>query len=285
MFVCVKNHLMDDSWLRRSWEATPTSPAETLVIAFAGFDGRLGGAGGSRDGDRHKEAAKHDGLPPHEFVHACERAGATHAIFCRDLYQAWYLRGTPQNPRGGWNAVLEALEAEMEALKPGRLITLGASMGGYAAIRAGLALGADVAVAFSPQVLVDSSQREAAELPRMPFDDGLKVLKRSLWVEGHSMTSLVDVVREQSASGKCRRDQGATATAIEVHVGSNESGDVREARLLKDAVTALGSPGPVSITVVDHNGMDHNVVTSLRNQGALDAILRRLLGTGAKDSG
>lgn len=71
-------------------------------------------------------------------------------------------------------------------------------MGGYAAVRVGLALGADVALAFSPQVLIDSTERAEAELPSMPFDDLLRGLKRVLWIEGQRMLSLVE------AAAQCR---------------------------------------------------------------------------------
>ena len=299
----------EQSWLRRSWSSSESAsqPAETLVIAFAGLAGRLGGAGGHRAGDRHVEQG-HAGLPPHEFVKACQRAGATHAIFCRDLQQAWYLRGTPDKPKGGFDAVIAALRAETAELQPKRIVTIGASMGGYAAIRAGLALGAQAVVAFSPQVLVDSTQRSSASLPPMPFDDGLRTLKRTLWMEGQPMTSLVDVVAQVSKEREDEAEQvggdGKSSTAIELHVGSNERGDVLEAELLARAVNAAtaerppgeqaasaalgeqtvaggaqpqsrGKPPPVSLTLVEHKGRDHNLVTALRDEGLLDELLAR----------
>ena len=185
---------MEEGWLRRSYDVgTSAAAGSTLVIAFGGLAGRLGGAGGVRVGDRHQEAG-HAGQPAHEFVAACRRAGVSHTLFCRDMQQAWYLRGTDDEPRGGFAAVIAALRKELDALRPARLVTLGASMGGYAAIRAGISLGAHVAIAFSPQVLVDSTAREDAQLPRMPFDELLRHLKRVLWLEGQQMTSLVEAV-------------------------------------------------------------------------------------------
>ena len=260
----------DGSWLRRSYDGestlAPAAPGSTLLIAFGGLAGRLGGAGGVRTGDRHQEAG-HAGQPAHEFVAACTLAGATHTIFCRDLQQAWYLRGTPEQPRGGFAAVVAALREEVAVLRPARIVTLGASMGGYAAIRVALALGASAAVAFAPQVLVDSTASEAAELPRMPFDELLRHLKRVLWLEGQAMTSLVEDIGASSG----------LSTEIELHVGARERGDVMEAEMLRAAVDAArgGASPALSIDVRLWPGRDHNVVTALRDGGELHDILAR----------
>ena len=81
-------------------------------------------------------------------------AGATHALFCRDTFQAWYCRGTPDARTGGFAAVVAALRSEIDALRPARVVTIGASMGGYAAVRAALALGADELLAFSHMLIL-----------------------------------------------------------------------------------------------------------------------------------
>ena len=264
----------DREWLRRSWTASSlaTSKDATLVIAFGGLAGRLGGP--------HSEAGQ--GLPPHEFVRACERAGATHSMFVRDMRQAWYLTGTPERPRGGFDAVVAALRHEIEAVAPARVVTLGASMGGYAAIRAGLALGVDRIVAFSPQVLVDSTARAEAALPTMPFDDHLRQLKRVLWMAGVPMTSLTECVDAAAAAAS-----PATACHIEVHVGEKEPGDVREARMLQAAVATRASKednsggGGLSCRLHLHAGRDHNVATEMRDSGELHELLRRLCGGGS----
>ena len=293
----------NSEWLRRSWNES--KPAECLVIAFGGLAGRLGGAGGRRATDRHLET-EHNGMPPHEFVRTCERAGATHAIFCRDLQQAWYLRGVPNKPQGGFDAVVDELRAEIAHLRPRRVVTVGASMGGYAAIRSAVALGANACVAFAPQCLVDSTERAAAELPPMPFDDGLKALKRVLWVEGKAMPSLAEIVRKAAPAASPRGSgdgerQAPSLLELEVHVGANERGDVQEVAMLLEAVEEVtaqaatataatataatataataeyGRPW-IRMHVVEHAGKDHNVVTSLRDDGQLDAVLRKWIG-------
>ena len=287
------------SWLYRSYEPSGrgASTASTLIIAFGGLAGRLGGAGGTRQGDRHHEVG-HTGVPAHEFVASCRRIGVAHALFCRDLRQAWYLRGTPEQPQGGWDAVLEALRLEIDLLRPERVVTLGSSMGtqppstppdranrrpdrrspwplalagGYAAIRSAVELGADTAIAFAPQVLVDSTDRVEAGLPAMPFDDLLRGLKRVLWLEGQAMTGLCEVVARGMQTARER------PLHIEVHVGGNERGDVREAEMLRSAPRrAAGCAAtPVTMALQVWPGREHNVVTALRDIGQLDAILQR----------
>ena len=66
------------------------------------------------------------------------------------------------------------------------------------------------------------------------------------------------------------------ATAMQVHVGGNERGDVQEAEMLRAAVDARSSPA-LSLIVTVHAGKDHNVVTALRNAGALHDLLQELI--------
>ena len=155
---------------------------DTLVVAFGGLQQRLGGGVGG-------------GVPPYEFVRSCQRAGARHALFLRDPTRSGYCRGlgrgtVDEGGEGGealsagssssgggrrawgetstFDSMIAELQAEIRALKPARVVTIGSSMGGYAAVRAGIALNADLAIAFSPQVIIDHKSRQAASLDPMP---------------------------------------------------------------------------------------------------------------------
>lgn len=145
--------------LLRSYDAEAHATGrscDTLVISFGGLNQGMGRAGDTHALDR----------AGHEFVGTCKRLGA-HALFIRDPLQKWYLRGGGASAKGdlgggGLSGVVEAtdafdellciLEAEIAAVQPRRIVTVGASMGGYAAIRAGLSLGVDAVLAFGPQV-------------------------------------------------------------------------------------------------------------------------------------
>lgn len=300
---CVIEAASDDHQQRnqpalvRSWTAPSVcAGGETLVIAFAGADANLGGGA-------------QGGVPSHEFVASCRRAGVTRAIFVRDALRAWYLRGValdgPGHPRahgeGGavasvrsddpmrdvgrslrnlrsFDAMVAGLQAEIAALRPARVVTIGSSMGGYAAVRAGLALDADAVVAFSPQVVIDPDERARMQLPAAPFDSLLCTLKAASELVDAPLTSLVEAVEAAARDGH--------SCAIDLHAGSAEVGDVYEAQLLSEAceraqqraatATASGRAPTCKLTV--HEGRDHNLVTEMRNEGALDALLARVAG-------
>ena len=90
------------------------------------------------------------------------RAGVRRALFVRDVMRAWYLRGLG----GGdgdeghtFEGAMALLRREIAAVRPRRVVTIGSSMGAYGAARAALALGAERAIAFSPQVLLEPAAR------------------------------------------------------------------------------------------------------------------------------
>lgn len=253
----------------RSW-SVPCA-GETLLVAFAGADSALGGG-------------PEGGLASHQFVRACEVAGVRHALFIRDALRSWYLRGLGSRPfgdggedeghvgdDGGFAAVVTLLRREVAAVRPRRIVTIGSSMGGYAAVRAALELssggagagGWDVpttAIAFSPQVLLSPAARREAALPPASFDPFLRGCAAVGAADGFELTSLCDVVAATTSA----------AAHIEVHVGSLEPGDVTEARMLAAALPAG------AVDVVEHPGRGHNLVTDMRDSGELDALLRTL---------
>ncbi|KOO27292.1 aspartyl asparaginyl beta-hydroxylase [Chrysochromulina tobinii] len=208
--AAVLRHYMDDR----------AHSCETMVIAFGGLQQHIGGGHSG-------------GMPPHEFVRSCTKAGARYALFVRDASRSWYCRGLGDGAFGDaaagdtFESMVAGLRAEIDRLAPARVVTIGSSMGGYAAIRAGIALNADRAVAFSPQVLLHPDERRGAALEPMHFDELLSWLRLAASAEGFAMRSLVEAVREAPPS---------IFTAVEVHVGASEHGDVYEAERLQAAV-------------------------------------------------
>ena len=145
-----------------------TRSAACLLVAFSSLGG---GAGG---------------VSHHEFVKSSQRAGATHALFFRDLKSAWFLLGLGDD--GSFEDVVAILDKEVESLQPKGIVLVGASMGGYAAIRAGLALShrvPTVILAFAPQIVIEPQDRSVLGLPAMPFDANLHVLKAA-WSARHA---------------------------------------------------------------------------------------------------
>ena len=164
-----------DVALRRAYA---DCPCETLVITFGG----LTVAGHPR--------IRTPGVAQHELVGSCTRLGVKHALFVRDLLQSWYLRRPPPSAAGAiaedredpcmdcYDPLIALLRVEIAALQPKHIVTVGASMGGYAAIRAGVMLGATTAIAFGPQVILAPCERRLLGLPLGVMDPPLEALQR-----------------------------------------------------------------------------------------------------------
>ena len=237
----------------------------TLVVAFGGLMQSSGG------------------VPSHEFVKALTRAGATHTLFVKDSKQAWYLLGLSDG-EASFGAVIAAVRTECDVLQPERLVTVGASMGGYAAIRVGLALGASTVLAFAPQVFLQRPLRQILQLPSSSFDTALAAAAVACAASGVEMPSLTAYVGEVgagdvdcAAAPKEQRRWHARAcdvSTVELHVGSAAKGDVREAMLLRQAASLSR---PLSIRVHVHHNLAHALVRDLRSTGELDSLLRGAL--------
>ncbi|KAL3933473.1 MAG: hypothetical protein SGPRY_000264 [Prymnesium sp.] len=184
------------------------------------------------------------GTHAHEFVGAASRAGVTHALFVRDREEMWYLRaptedGDLASSERWYDAVIGLVTGELERLCPHRVITIGASMGGYAAIRVGIAVGAAVVVAFGAQVVLEPEERALVELPAAFYDCKL----RQMQSRGVRMQSLTSALEAQKKEYRQQR------TLLELHVGGNCSGDVTEAALLQAAATSASYHVDVNVTV------------------------------------
>ena len=108
--------------------------SRTLLIAFGGMRGQLG-------------------MPPFEFFKATGSIPVKR-LFVRDLRQAWYHRGIP-----GHGSTVESVSESLGELIAGhgveRLVVVGNSAGGYAALLFGTLLGADTVLCFAPQTVIE----------------------------------------------------------------------------------------------------------------------------------
>ena len=176
--------LQADSALMRSWPSSGASagpPCTTLVIAFGGLQQRLGGGvGGGVPPYEFVRSCERAGATHAIFVRDATRSwvlpsglelwlpppGRLIPPFRVPLRQ--YLRGLGAHESGSgengnghdgnggasdsFESMVALLRAEVAALRPARLVTIGSSMGGYAAIRVGVALRAHTCITFGPQV-------------------------------------------------------------------------------------------------------------------------------------
>ena len=245
-----------------------------LVVALAGYGG--------------------GGLVRHEFVAACAKAGVSHALFVKDALQAWYLLGLgegggEEHEASTFDSVVRAILNEVTQLRPQRLVLLGASMGGYAAIRAGIALARShvehaptiTVLAFGPQVFIDPEERGVLRLPPTHWETELRRLKGICANRGLRMASAADVLLDGHGGQAVPAEPLAESSGamlsrpvvdIVVHVGALAAGDVREARLLEEAAQGAAIGAAVCVTI--HETVGHSVVRKLRENGVLDKLLR-----------
>ncbi len=119
-------------------------------------------------------------MPPKEFFKSLIDKDIN-IIFVKDFKQCWYQKGLL--------GISDNIDGSIEYLKSiiptttKKLVTLGASAGGYAAIRFGLGLNADRIMAFSPQTLIDEETVRVFSkscLRDMVFDNNDLDLKKIL---------------------------------------------------------------------------------------------------------
>ncbi len=120
----------------------PTAPicsdmkaeSSTLLLAFGGMKGKLD-------------------IPPFEFFGLTGEMPIKR-LFVRDLKQAWYHRGV-QRHGATIPKVAEHLDRLIASQRIERLVVVGTSAGGYAALIFGSLLGADRVLCWGPQTCLD----------------------------------------------------------------------------------------------------------------------------------
>ena len=138
--------------------------------------------------------------------------------------------------------------------------------------------------------------RAAAGLPPASFDSLLEGLAAFAAADGATeLAGLDDIVCALPADGGAATGAAGAArhTAIDVHVGALDAGDVAEAERLRAAVEAHSHPRAessaargvgvggggrrLSCNVHVHAGGDHNLVKGMRDAGELERLIRALV--------
>ena len=231
---------------------------ETMVIGFAGENDKLGGL------------PQKGGVKPENFLKLCKKSGVKFALVVRDPTHSWFHRGLAQGDSGGFNSVIEMLQAEIALVQPRELIIVGASMGGYAAIRAGLALHARMVLAFSPQVLLSGEERSMNVGPLPWLDPYLIKLQLAAELEGFKLQSLLEVI--ESTPSECN---------IHVQTGSLDGESMPELEMLRICALRKGNGSPrlerkkvgngVQVSIRPHTSEDP--LTMMKESGELQSIL------------
>ena len=189
------------------------------------------------------------GMPPFEFLRSLSSRDIP-GWFIKDFYQSWYHKGL-LGLTGDMAETRDYLRGLLGERGGRRLVTLGASSGGYAAIVYGCWLGAERALAFSPQTLI--TRRIVAQYAALDTPDTLRFLDREA-----GTLNLREFLQNQPH-----------VPEITVFYGSDHEKDTKEALQLE------GLPNVTLIPVAGVEG--HSVSGELRKRGELDGILEQLV--------
>jgi pimeloyl-ACP methyl ester carboxylesterase len=207
-----------------------STDAETLVIACAAMSP----------------------LRPPPF-HLFEATTGLHAkrLFVRDPDRVWFQHGLP----GFGDSVDEVAKSLKEIVSEqeiDRLVVIGSSAGGYAALAFGAVLEADLVISFAPQTTIDRAWLDEAGDDR--WQGHLKTLDE-LGGPDPRWTDLCVALPRETRPG----------TTFEIHYPTQLDADRRHAERLS------GLPG---VTMVGHDRAAHNFIRGLRNRGELPEIFR-----------
>ncbi len=187
------------------------------------------------------------GVPYFEFLKIL-RGVPVQKMFVRDVYKSWYhagLKGLSANV----DQSVEVLRGMIEESGARRVLTIGNSMGGYAAILYGALLGADEVLAFSPITFLNWKNR-------FRYLD-LRPWIRYLW-------------RSSVKNRKCydlARIPGIKKPRIHIYFDGDYRTDTAHARHLAKAASNV-QLHPCYI------GGKHHVIKKLKEQGELQGIIQ-----------
>lgn len=213
------------------------SDSRTLLISFGGMTGQMD-------------------MPPFEFQRVTEEIPVKR-LFVRDLRQAWYHEGVP----GLGSTLVETIEAlrnRVAQYDVDRVVTMGSSMGGYAALVFGTQLQADAVLSFGPQTVLDVPALLEAGDER--------------WVER---------LGEVEAAGDLNRSWSDLRQAL---IGAPLPGreavtrcEIYFGQLGHDRWHAERLRGLEGVRLYRFGRGGHSTARMLRQSGALDRVLRRAL--------
>jgi hypothetical protein len=173
-------------------------------------------------------------------------------LFVRDLTKTWYLTGLPGLTRGV-EKTAEFFRNEIRSANAARVVMVGYSLGGFAAMLYGMLVDADQVLAFSPQTFVSLRQRIRHGDHRW----NRYALKLPLKTRGKYRD-----LRSWLAKSRAR-------TKHEVHYAEDSRLDVLHAKHVE---------GLPNVTLHAHREGRHRLVTVLRDSGVLQQMFEYAVG-------
>lgn len=222
-----------------------SADADTLVLCFAG-------------------AAGSDGWPRFEFVNMLT-SRPINTLFIRDIQFSWYMRGLASiSPT--MDGVAQFFQDYANDLQPRRLVCIGHSTGGFAAIAYGLLLNADEIYAFSPQTWIKPLPRSfQGDFRWMHFFK--RAIQRRDWRWLFTSSSLF-WLPQGSYNDLRHLLEMNTSTQVTIHYGQRNRID----RLHAERLAKFPN-----IRLHPYDFADHQLVVHLKATDKLDTLLDHLL--------
>lgn len=219
----------DDFWLEENG-------SDTLLVSFAGMGWKTS-------------------IPTFIFHNFLKQFSDLDKLFLRDINCRYYLTGL-KNSTSSLQETIEFVRSKIDRTKYKRVIGLGCSAGGYAAILYGHLLQFDKVVAFAPQTVLNEKKESL-------IGDLYNAPKTSAWLRQRELTN------ELYHNSLDLKFYSSYPTSIDIHysIGGNRGIDKKHAEYLESTTCKL----------FEHPGNDHMIAQTLRNEGKLKEIIEDAL--------
>lgn len=208
--------------------------SETLVITFAGMGWKTS-------------------IPTFIFHNFLKRYSNIDKLFIRDIHCRYYLTGL-KNSTKSLEETIELIKTKIEHKKYKKVIGIGCSAGGFAAILYGQLLNFDKVIAFSPQVVLNEKKESL-------IGDIYNAPKTTKWLAERKM----DDKFYQKCLDLKNFQPFTTPVDIVYSIYGNKGIDKKHAHYLDDE----------KCRTFEHPGSDHMIALTLRNNGKLKEIIER----------
>ena len=226
----------NDKWSENDDYFFEDNNSDTLIITFAGMGWK-------------------NCLPTFIFYNFLKAYNNVNKLFFRDIKTRYYLLGLKNNTND-LEETIEFIKSLVNKKKYKKIISIGCSAGGYAAILFGHLLNFNKVIAFSPQTVLNNKKEEL-------IGDIYNAPQTCRW--------LVNKNKDNEFYQKCLDLRNLTPfdTCIDIHysVKANNGCDKKHALYLESE----------NCKIIEHPGKEHMIALTLRNNGKLKKIIDNAL--------
>ncbi len=195
---------------------------------------------------------------PFEWIRTLEHLPAA-KIYVRDIYQLWYQKGLP-GIAGSPEGVRDYLCRLIAGQDINRIVTIGGSMGGYAALLFGSLMEADEALSFAGQTFLPT--RRGRMLVKAVWKREWPILKKH-W----ELVSDPTLDHKYFDLKPLLRDSGGQ-TVYHLYYSS---------AVKKDAIHAMHVADLENVSLHMRSDPGHHLARAMHNSGELDRVLRKAI--------